>query len=288
MQLQSYVQGRWHAGEREAQLLRDATTGQVDCRGIVERHRFRARAASTRGARAARRCVRAHVPRARGAAQAAGEAARRSTRRSSTRCLMRPARPRRIPGSTSTAASARCSRMRAAARASCRTAACTSTATSKALSKTGTFVGQHICVPLEGAAVHINAFNFPGVGHAGEAGADAARRHACDREARDDDCLSHRAGRPTHHRVRHPAGRRAAAGLRQSRRLLRSSHVPGRRFVHRLGEHGAEAAHASGDRRELGALHQRDGFDQLLRARAAMPRPASRSSTRSCAKSCAR
>ncbi|HYM44312.1 MAG TPA: phenylacetic acid degradation bifunctional protein PaaZ [Steroidobacteraceae bacterium] len=31
----------------------------------------------------------------------------------------------------------------------------------EALSKTGTFVGQHVCVPLEGAAVHINAFNFP-------------------------------------------------------------------------------------------------------------------------------
>ncbi len=29
------------------------------------------------------------------------------------------------------------------------------------LSKRGSFVGQHICVPLEGAAVHINAFNFP-------------------------------------------------------------------------------------------------------------------------------
>jgi oxepin-CoA hydrolase/3-oxo-5,6-dehydrosuberyl-CoA semialdehyde dehydrogenase len=29
------------------------------------------------------------------------------------------------------------------------------------LSKNGTFLGQHICVPLEGAAVHINAFNFP-------------------------------------------------------------------------------------------------------------------------------
>ncbi len=29
------------------------------------------------------------------------------------------------------------------------------------LSKRGTFVGQHICVPLEGAAIHINAFNFP-------------------------------------------------------------------------------------------------------------------------------
>jgi len=31
----------------------------------------------------------------------------------------------------------------------------------EALSKGGTFVGQHVCVPLEGAAVHINAFNFP-------------------------------------------------------------------------------------------------------------------------------
>jgi oxepin-CoA hydrolase/3-oxo-5,6-dehydrosuberyl-CoA semialdehyde dehydrogenase len=31
----------------------------------------------------------------------------------------------------------------------------------EALSRTGTFIGQHICVPLEGAAVHINAFNFP-------------------------------------------------------------------------------------------------------------------------------
>jgi len=31
----------------------------------------------------------------------------------------------------------------------------------EALSKNGTFVGRHICVPLEGVAVHINAFNFP-------------------------------------------------------------------------------------------------------------------------------
>src|ERR1700751_843517 len=29
------------------------------------------------------------------------------------------------------------------------------------LAKSGSFVGQHLCVPLEGAAVHINAFNFP-------------------------------------------------------------------------------------------------------------------------------
>jgi oxepin-CoA hydrolase/3-oxo-5,6-dehydrosuberyl-CoA semialdehyde dehydrogenase len=31
----------------------------------------------------------------------------------------------------------------------------------EAISKNGTFVGRHICVPLEGVAVHINAFNFP-------------------------------------------------------------------------------------------------------------------------------
>lgn len=29
------------------------------------------------------------------------------------------------------------------------------------LSKDGSFAGRHICVPLEGAAIHINAFNFP-------------------------------------------------------------------------------------------------------------------------------
>lgn len=29
------------------------------------------------------------------------------------------------------------------------------------LSRRGTFVGQHICTPLQGVAVHINAFNFP-------------------------------------------------------------------------------------------------------------------------------
>src|SRR5947207_13526891 len=29
------------------------------------------------------------------------------------------------------------------------------------LSKRGTFLGQHVLTPLQGAAVHINAFNFP-------------------------------------------------------------------------------------------------------------------------------
>src|SRR5678815_4813108 len=33
------------------------------------------------------------------------------------------------------------------------------------LSKSGTFIGQHIYTPLQGAAVHINAFNFPAVSY---------------------------------------------------------------------------------------------------------------------------
>ncbi len=31
----------------------------------------------------------------------------------------------------------------------------------ESLSKGGTFIGRHVCVPLEGVAIHINAFNFP-------------------------------------------------------------------------------------------------------------------------------
>ncbi len=31
----------------------------------------------------------------------------------------------------------------------------------ESLSKGGTFAGRHLCVPLEGVAIHINAFNFP-------------------------------------------------------------------------------------------------------------------------------
>lgn len=31
----------------------------------------------------------------------------------------------------------------------------------EAISKNGTFIGHHICTPLQGVAIHINAFNFP-------------------------------------------------------------------------------------------------------------------------------
>ena len=91
------------------------------------------------------------------------------------------------------------------------------------LSKGGTFVGRHICVPLEGVAMHINAFNFPVLGHAGEAGARVAGRHAVHREAGHGDELPDRGGVPRDDRGGHPAGGRHAAHLRQRRRP--ASHV---------------------------------------------------------------
>ena len=64
----------------------------------------------------------------------------------------------------------------------------------EALSKGGTFVGRHICVPMEGVAVQINAFNFPVLGHAGEARDVVPRRRAEHREAGHGDELPHRGG----------------------------------------------------------------------------------------------
>ena len=52
-----------------------------------------------------------------------------------------------------------------------------------ALAAAARFVGQHVYTPLQGAAVHINAFNFPVWGMLEKLGADPARRRAGDREA---------------------------------------------------------------------------------------------------------
>jgi len=84
----------------------------------------------------------------------------------------------------------------------------------EALSKTGLSVGQHICVPLEGAAVHINAFNFPVWGML-----ESWRRRCspgCRRSSAGlTDLLPHRTGVQADHGVCDPAGRRRAAHLRR-------------------------------------------------------------------------
>ncbi len=54
-----------------------------------------------------------------------------------------------------------CSRTPAVADASFRTRQFYVDGPVEAISKGGSFVGRHMCVPLEGAAIQINAFNFP-------------------------------------------------------------------------------------------------------------------------------
>src|ERR1044072_5377046 len=159
MQLKSYVQGRWHAGERDAQVLRDATTGQV----IAE--------ASSSGIDFA------------GALQYArrngGTALRRLTfheRAALLKCVAKLLNDHKdevsplwhaagatkadswidIDGGIGTlvAYASRGARELPNSRVYV-------DGDVEGLSKTGTFIAQHICVPLEGAAIHINAFNFP-------------------------------------------------------------------------------------------------------------------------------
>ena len=276
--MQASATRRCCATRRRARSIAEASSSGIDFAGVL-----RARARSRRTGAAA-----AHVPRARGAAQARGEAPDGAQGRV-LHAVLRDRRDQgRFAGSTSTAASARCSRTRAAARASCRTAASTSTATSKVLSKTGTFVGQHICVPLEGAAVHINAFNFPVWGMLEKlAPTLLAGVPAIVKPATATAYLTELVVRRIVESGILPEGAlQLVCG--SARRSVRSSHLPGRRVVHRLGEHRAEAAHASGRSSRIRCASSARPIRSTPVCSGRTPRRASRSSICSCAKWCAR
>jgi oxepin-CoA hydrolase/3-oxo-5,6-dehydrosuberyl-CoA semialdehyde dehydrogenase len=92
--------------------------------------------------------------------------------------------PARWLRSTSTAASARCSVFASKGRREMPDGQSIWTVICEQLSRKGGFLGQHVAVPLQGVAVHINAFNFPVWGMLEKAGAHPAGRHARHREAR--------------------------------------------------------------------------------------------------------
>ena len=85
----------------------------------------------------------------------------------------------------------------------------------ESLSKGGSFVGQHILSPLHGVAVHINAFNFPCWGLAGEIRAGVSRRRSRDCQAGDGNGLCDRGAGAADARVRHPARGQPATDLRR-------------------------------------------------------------------------
>jgi oxepin-CoA hydrolase / 3-oxo-5,6-dehydrosuberyl-CoA semialdehyde dehydrogenase len=159
MQLKSYIQGRWHAGEREAQQLRDATTGQViaeasssgvDFGGVIEYAR--------RTGGPALRQLTFHER----AAMLKRVAKLLTERKEEFYALSYATGATKsdswidIDGGIGTlfAYASRGARELPSGRVYI-------DGDIEPLSKTGAFVGQHICTPLEGAAVHINAFNFP-------------------------------------------------------------------------------------------------------------------------------
>lgn len=159
MQLQSYVQGRWHAGEKDAQLLRDATTGQVIAEasssgidfGAVLRH-----ARDTGGPALRKLTFHERAGLLKRLAKHLTEKKEEFYTLSYATGATKADSWIDIDGGLGTlfAYASRGTRELPNARVYVE-------GDVESLSKSGAFVAQHICVPLEGAAVQINAFNFP-------------------------------------------------------------------------------------------------------------------------------
>ena len=153
------------------------------------------------------------------------------------------------------------------------------------LSKTGSFVGQHVFTPLQGVAVHINAFNFPVWGMLEKlgptllAGVPAIVKPGSSTGYLTEACV----------RIMIEAGVLPHGALQLimgvDRRSDGSSDLPGRGQLHRLGGDGDEAAIASGDRARKRPLRRRARQPERLDPRARRRRRARRNSTCSSRKS---
>ena len=159
MQLKSYVQGRWQAGSGEAQLLRDATTGEaiaevssagVDFQAVLQHAR------ETGGPALRKLTFHERAALLKRLAKMLGEHKDEFYRLSFATGATKADSWIDIDGGIGTlfAYASRGTREFPNSRVYVDGAM-------EPLSKSGAFIGQHICVPLEGAAIHINAFNFP-------------------------------------------------------------------------------------------------------------------------------
>lgn len=159
MMLKSYVQGRWQAGAANATALRDATTGAVIAEASSEGIDFRAVLEHARrvGGLALR-----HLTFHERAARLSALAKHLMEKKEEFYTLSYATGATRldswidIEGGAGTLFSYASKGNREFPNSRVYVEGAPET-----LAKSGAFVGQHICVPLEGAAVHINAFNFP-------------------------------------------------------------------------------------------------------------------------------
>lgn len=159
MQLQSYIEGRWYAGGQDAQLLRDATTGQVVAEvsssgvdfGAVLRH------ARDKGGPALQRLTfHERAALLKRCAKLLSEQKEELYALSYATGATKADSWIDIDGGIGTLFSYASRGARELPNGHVYI-----DGDVERLSKAGSFVGQHICVPLAGAAVHINAFNFP-------------------------------------------------------------------------------------------------------------------------------
>jgi oxepin-CoA hydrolase/3-oxo-5,6-dehydrosuberyl-CoA semialdehyde dehydrogenase len=159
MQLASYIGGRWQAGSGPGAALRDATTGEVIAHAGAEGldTALMLRHAREVGGPALRRLTfHERAARLKALAKLLGEHKEAFYRLSYATGATKSDAWIDIDGGISTlfVYASKGTRELPNSHAYVDGAV-------EALSKGGTFIGQHICVPLEGAAVHINAFNFP-------------------------------------------------------------------------------------------------------------------------------
>ena len=159
MQLKSFVQGRWHAGERDSVALRDATTGEVIAHASTDGIDFGAMLGFARqvgGSNLRRMTFHERAAMLKALAKYLTEHKEELYTLSSATGATKGDSWIDIDGGISTLFVYASKGTRELPNGRVYVEGAT-----EALSKSGNFVGQHICVPLEGAGVHINAFNFP-------------------------------------------------------------------------------------------------------------------------------
>jgi oxepin-CoA hydrolase/3-oxo-5,6-dehydrosuberyl-CoA semialdehyde dehydrogenase len=159
MQLKSYIAGNWRVGSGAQTPLRDATTGEViaetssgglDFRGMLEHAR------SVGGPNLRRLTFHERAARLKALAKYLTERKEELYALSFATGATRSDAWIDIDGGIGTAFVFASKGVRELPNARVYADGAT-----EVLSKSGGFVGQHVFVPLEGAAVHINAFNFP-------------------------------------------------------------------------------------------------------------------------------
>jgi oxepin-CoA hydrolase/3-oxo-5,6-dehydrosuberyl-CoA semialdehyde dehydrogenase len=159
MQLASYTQGQWRTGAGTGQTFADATTGEIvaelpaatiDYAGVLTHARAIGGPALRRLTFHERAALLKTLAKALGERKEELYALSRSTGATQADCVLD------VDGGLGTLFSyaSRGARELPNSHVYIDGAA-------EPLSKSGGFAGQHICVPLEGAAVHINAYNFP-------------------------------------------------------------------------------------------------------------------------------